>query len=90
MFKKIKLHYQQWNRWQKCCMNSRFHKILVLLGLKKSQTLEMMKAGEKIVSNMATIFGKFSTTLEATEKSFAEFGEILRANVKKGEDENEK
>ena len=67
MFNRVVLHYQQWKRWEKRNLNSRFHKILVLLGLKRSPTFEHMKAGEKLVANLESIFGKISKTLDDIE-----------------------
>lgn len=84
MFKKLTLHYQQWNRWQKRCMNSRFHKILVLLKLKRSPSFEMMKVGERIAANTASIFGKLTKALDSSAKSFAEFNDIVCATLEKG------
>ena len=84
MFKKSKLHYQQWNRWQKCSLNSSFHKILVLLKLKRSPSFEMMKVGERIAANTASIFGKLTKALDSSAKSFAEFNDIVCATLEKG------
>ena len=84
MFKKLTLHYQQWNRWQKHSLNSRFHKILVLLKLKHSPSFEMMKVGERIAANTVNIFGKLSKALDSSAKSFAEFNNIVCATLEKG------
>lgn len=84
MFKKLTLHYQQWNRWQKCSLNSRLHKILVLIKLKRSPSFEMMKVGERIAANTASIFGKFTKALDSSAKSFAEFNDIVCATLEKG------
>ena len=84
MFKKLTLHYQQWNRWQKCNLNSRFHKILVLLKLKSSPSFEMMKIGERIAANTVSIFGKLTKALDSSAKSFAEFNDIVCATLEKG------
>lgn len=83
MFKKLTLHYQQWNRWQKHNLNSKFHKILVLLKLKRSPSFEMMKTGERIAENAASIFGKLTKAFDSSAKSFAEFGDIVRATLEK-------
>lgn len=84
MFKRLTLHYQQWNRWQKRCMNSRFHKILVLLKLKRSPSFEMMKVGERIAANTVSIFGKLTKAMDSSAKSFAEFNDIVCATLEKG------
>jgi len=33
-------HILRWNQWRKGCLNGPFHKLLVLLGLRISPTLE--------------------------------------------------
>ena len=87
MIKKFKLHYQQWNRWQKHCQNSRFHKILVLLGLRRSPSFEMMKVGEIVAENTASIFGKISKASNSATQSFQEFGEVVGSVLEKGEND---
>ena len=84
MFKKLTIHYQQWNRWQKCNLNSRLHKILVLLKLKRSPSFEMMKVGERITANTPSIFWKLTKALDSSAKSFAEFNNIVCATLEKG------
>lgn len=32
-------HIRRWNKWRKNCMNTKWHKLLVLLGLRKSPTM---------------------------------------------------
>lgn len=82
MFKKLILHYQQWNRWQKHNLNSKFHKILVLLKLKHSPSFEMMKVGERIVANAASIdavrvtLEKGDTTMLNVCKLCGTYGEV--------------
>lgn len=48
MVKKILRHAILWNKWRKNCLNSKFHKVMVLLG-NHSPTFEWEKAfGEPI------------------------------------------
>lgn len=39
MFENIAIHISIWNEWRKHNTNSKFHKLLVLLGLRYSPTL---------------------------------------------------
>ena len=36
-------HIRRWNIWRKGCLNGPVHKVLVLFGLRKSPTFELMK-----------------------------------------------
>ena len=40
--KKLINHIRRWNIWRKHCLNSNFHKILVLFGVIKSPTMNSM------------------------------------------------
>lgn len=40
--KKLINHIRRWNIWRKHCLNSNFHKILVLFGVIKSPTMNIM------------------------------------------------
>lgn len=39
---KLMIHFKKWNRWRKLNLNSRTHKLLVLLKLTNSPTLDCM------------------------------------------------
>lgn len=41
-------HLYYWNRWRKNCFNNSKHKFLVLLGIRKSPTLEQIKELDRI------------------------------------------
>ena len=45
--KKIKDHVNRWNKWRKCNANSWVHKIMVLLGLRKSPTFMFVLTDEE-------------------------------------------
>lgn len=51
---KLKLHFRRWDGWRKHNRNSRFYKILVLLGLIKSPTFNLYLLPEELpnVRNM--------------------------------------
>ena len=66
---KLILHYQQWNRWRKNNLNSKFYKLLVLLKLRRSPTFEAMKAGEKLGFYMQNIAKKYFGTLDNLKES---------------------
>ena len=53
----------------KCSLNSIFHKILVLLKLKRSPSFEIMKVAEQISKNAASIFWKLTKALDSSAKS---------------------
>ena len=46
--KKLINHIRRWNIWRKHCLNSNFHKILVLFGVIKSPTMNTMLLPEEI------------------------------------------
>lgn len=87
LIKKLKIHYQQWKRWEKRSLNSRFHKIMVLLGLRISPTFEMMKTEEKIAKNTIKMFEQFSKATILSVESFAKFGEVVHTLL--GKEEND-
>ena len=39
--------YKKWKDWQKCCINSRFYKFLVLIGLVHSPSFEAFKTRDE-------------------------------------------
>ena len=41
--RKIIKHIRVWNKWRKGCLNSKFHKFMVLIGLHNSPTMDCMK-----------------------------------------------
>lgn len=84
MFKRLILHYQQWNRWQKRNLNSKIHKILVLLKIQHSPSFEAMKVNERIEANITSMFGKFNKAIGSAAKSFAELNEAVRVTLEKG------
>lgn len=86
MIKKIKCHYRQWKHWQKRSLNSRLHKIMVLLGLRKSSSFEMMKVGERFAENTTKIFEQFQKATILSVESFAKFGEAVRTLSRKEEE----
>nr|DAN66412.1 MAG TPA: TIP39 peptide [Caudoviricetes sp.] len=45
--KKLINHIRRWNIWRKHCLNSNFHKILVLFGVIKSPTMNIMLLPEE-------------------------------------------
>ena len=40
-------NYKKWKDWQKCCINSRFYKFLVLIGLAHSPSFEAFKTRDE-------------------------------------------
>ena len=40
-------NYKKWKDWQKCCINSRFYKFLVLIGLVHSPSFEAFKTRDE-------------------------------------------
>lgn len=45
---KLIKHIRRWNLWRKNCMNSKFHKFLVLFGVTKSPTMATIFLPEEI------------------------------------------
>ena len=46
--KKLKKHLKKWNGWRKHSLNSKFHKLLVLLGIIKSPTFDLYFTKEEL------------------------------------------
>jgi len=44
---RLKIHIKTWKIWNKSCMNRPFYKFLVLIGLVKSPTFDMLKGHEE-------------------------------------------
>jgi len=45
---KIIRHIKRWNKWRKNCLNSKFHKFLVLVGIIKSPTMPLILLDDEI------------------------------------------
>lgn len=52
LYEKLRFHLLTWNRWRKLNVNSRWHKILVLLGLRESASLESTKRAKLIFEGL--------------------------------------
>ena len=61
---RVIIHIKRWNKWRKNNMNGKLHKFLVLIGIKKSITLQYMLLDEE-VDEIKSVF----LTKEAAEKA---------------------
>lgn len=43
--------FRQWNEWRKCSANSKWYKLLVLIGLRRSPTFEMFIVDGELKEN---------------------------------------
>lgn len=59
MFESIINHISVWNEWRKHNTNSKFHKLLVLLGLRHSPTLTCFRWIQDSVEKLNAITYKF-------------------------------
>lgn len=51
-------YFKRWNEWRKCCSNSKFYKLLVLLKIVKSLSLDQLGAIEEFQNSFMDGFQK--------------------------------
>lgn len=59
MLENIAIHISMWNEWRKHNTNSKFHKLLVLLGLRHSPTLACFGCIQDSAEKLNAIMYKF-------------------------------
>lgn len=71
--KKIIKHCKAWNCWRKQNLNSKFHKIMVLFGLRRSPTLEQTtKNHMDPFKNLGVSFDEASEAIHDLNKKIGE------------------
>jgi len=54
-------HIKKWNEWRKSCISSNWDKLLVLLGVRRSSSVDMFVAGKEVEENPDNIILKVVT-----------------------------
>lgn len=66
--KKIIKHIKRWNKWRKRCVNNKFHKLLVLLGVVQSPTFAFILTDEEEEILSESIKKVFKEGVDADER----------------------
>lgn len=80
MIRKLVNHIRLWNTWRKNCANNWWHKLLVLLGLRRSPTLQVQKA----FADAGESIREFADNVWRTSESMKEMARIFNEKAKEG------
>lgn len=76
-------HFRRWNIWRKYCLNPWYHKLLVLLKIVHSPSMDFVilpEEQEEFMYKVADTVNQLSSTVDSLDQLIQSLGEYLYEN----------